>query len=86
MDGNLLPASLTFLDHGKDAFFATVTSEVNGSAVSFKLAPTYTLYLAARHLLSPGYRAGLSPSDRSRVVAAITKRIATSIQQTIQVG
>ena len=49
-------------------------------------APTYTLYLAARHVLSVNYRPGLSASDRSRLLAGITKRIASSVQQTIQVG
>ena len=84
-DENLLPASLTFLENGKDAFFATVISEVNGAAVNFKLAPTYTLYLAARHVLSSSYRPGLNPVERSRLITSITKRIATSVQQTIQV-
>lgn len=83
---NLLPASLTFLDHGKDAFFATVISEVNGAAVNFKLAPTYTLYLSARHVLSPSYRSGVNPLERSRILTGISKKIANSIQQTIQVN
>ena len=82
---NLLPASLTFLEHGKDAFFATVISEVNGAAVNFKLAPTYTLYLAARHVMSTSYRPGVNPIDRSKLLTAISKKIANSIQQTIQV-
>eukprot|EP00111_Clytia_hemisphaerica_P006331 TCONS_00018348-protein len=81
---NLLPATLTFLENGKDAFFATVISEVNGAAVNFKLAPTYTLYLVARHVYSPAYRPGLNPVDRSKVITSTTKRIATSVQQTIQ--
>ena len=84
-DENLLPATLTFLENGKDAFFATVISEVNGAAVNFKLAPTYTLYLVARHVYSPAYRPGLNPVDRSKVITSTTKRIATSVQQTIQV-
>lgn len=82
---NLLPAALTFLENGKDAFFATVISEVNGAAVNFKLAPTYTLYLVARHVYSPAYRPGLNPIERSRVITSTAKRIATSVQQTIQV-
>ena len=54
-DENHLPAMLTFLERGKDAFFAAIISEVNGAAVNFKLAPTYTLYLVARHVYSPLY-------------------------------
>lgn len=83
---NLLPAALTFLENGKDAFFATVISEVNGAAVNFKLAPTYTLYLVARHVYSPSYKPGLNPLERSRVITSTAKRIATSVQQTIQVN
>jgi len=83
---NNLPAMLTFLERGKDAFFAAIISEVNGAAVNFKLAPTYTLYLVARHVYSPLYRPSLSSTERSRAITAITKRIATSIQQTIQVS
>ena len=85
-EDNLLPASLSFLDQGRDAFFAAIISEVNGVAVNFKLAPTYTLYLAGRYLLSPDYRPSLSPTDRTKMLNSITKRISLTIQQTIQVG
>lgn len=44
----LLPAMLEFREEGEDAFLAAIISEVNGAAVQFKLAPTYTLYMAAR--------------------------------------
>ncbi|XP_065650101.1 afadin isoform X2 [Hydra vulgaris] len=81
---NLLPASLSFIDNGKDAFFAAVISEVNGAALSFKLAPTYTLYLAARYVLTQSFHPGINSSEQARLVGNITKQIAISLQQTIQ--
>ena len=84
-DDELLPASLSFIDNGKDAFFAAVISEVNGAALSFKLAPTYTLYLAARFVLSQNFRPGSNLTEQAWMVSNITKQIAISLQQTIQV-
>ncbi|XP_057307397.1 afadin-like isoform X2 [Hydractinia symbiolongicarpus] len=81
VEENLLPAALTFLNHGRDAFFAAIISGIN---VNFKLAPTYTLYLAARHIISPDFQPGLNETNRMKLLSSITKGIASSIQQTIQ--
>ena len=44
----ILPAVLEFREESSDSFFHAFTTSVNPSDVQFKLAPTYTLYMAAR--------------------------------------
>ena len=46
--GDGLPSTLEVREDGEDAFVSAVTTEVNGGALQFKLAPTYILYLALR--------------------------------------
>ena len=49
--GDGLPSTLEVREDGEDAFVSAITTEVNGGVLQFKLAPTYTLYLALRLVL-----------------------------------
>lgn len=80
-----LPATLEFLETGEDAFFATVVSEVNGQAVHFKLAPTYTLYMCSRYRMSPAYRPELMNHQRGERLGVTLLKIANMARSTIRV-
>ena len=82
----LLPASLEFIDDAQDAFFAAIISEVNGAAVHFKLAPSYSLYLACHYMISPDYRPELGGVEHARVVGSTTRKMAIAMEKTVQVG
>ncbi len=90
-DRHVLPATLEFIVPfspcaGEDAFLATVVSEVNGAAVQFKLAPVYTLYMAARYRISKLYRPDISPQERAHRLTALLRKVAHMLQQTVQVS
>ena len=70
---------------GEDAFLASIVSEVNGAAVQFKLAPTYTLYMATRYRISKLYRPDISPQERAHRLTTLVRKIAIMVQQTVQV-
>ncbi|KAK3747774.1 hypothetical protein QZH41_008799 [Actinostola sp. cb2023] len=79
-----LPATLEFLETGEDAFFAAVVSEVNGQAVHFKLAPTYTLYMCSRYRMSPAYRTELMDHQRGERLGVTLLKIANMARSTIR--
>ena len=81
-----LPATLEFRESGEDAFFAAVISEVNGAAVHFKLAPTYTLYMCCRYRISPWYKRELPPQQRSERLGVTVLKIANMVQSTVMVS
>lgn len=70
---------------GEDAFLAAIISEVNGGAVQFKLAPTYTLYMATRYRISMAYRPDMSPHERAHRLTSLVNKVSNMVQQTIQV-
>ncbi len=45
----ILPAVLEFREDTESAFFNALTINLDPSTVNFKLAPTYTLYMATRY-------------------------------------
>jgi afadin len=81
-----LPATLEFRESGEDAFFAVVVSEVNGSAVNFKLAPTFTLYMCCRYRLSPKFWPEFPPNKRREKVTMTAQKVASMMWQTVKVG
>lgn len=80
-----LPATLEFHENGEDALFAMVITEVNGSAVNFKLAPTFTVYLCCRYRLSPKFRPDIQPSKRQEKVTMTANKVANKMWQTVKV-
>ena len=81
-----LPATLEFRESGEDAFFAVVVSEVNGSAVNFKLAPTFTLYMCCRYRLSPKFHPDFPPNKRREKVMGTANKVANMMWQTVKVS
>ncbi|XP_012937979.1 afadin [Aplysia californica] len=77
---NLLPASVEFFMESESRLLQASILEVNSKQLQFKLAPTYTLYLAARHLLA----AGSPMAHRPQIVADFVSRTAKLTQQAIQ--
>ena len=63
-----------------------VVLEVNSRAVQFKLAPTYTLYMAIRRLLLARAQMGMPPVQHSQMVADFVSKTSKLIQQAIQVS
>ena len=45
---NILPAVLEFREETEEAFFNAITVSLDVNPVQFKLAPTYTIYMATR--------------------------------------
>jgi hypothetical protein len=62
---NILPAVLEFREETEEAFFNAITLSLDVNNVQFKLAPTYTLYMATRFRASTHYRPELVPEERA---------------------
>jgi hypothetical protein len=59
--------------------------EVNSRAVQFKLAPTYSLYMAVRRLLLARQQTNMSANQHAQLVADFVSKTSKLIQQAIQV-
>jgi afadin len=70
---------------GEDAFLSTVIHDVNGNSIQFKLAPTYTLYMAVRYRVHKLKHMDMSPNEHNHWINAFTNKIVNVTQQTIQV-
>ena len=70
---------------GEDAFLATVIHDVNGNSIQFKLAPTYTLYMAVRYRVHKLKHMDMSTNEHSHWINAFTNKIVNVMQRTIQV-
>ena len=70
---------------GEDTLFSGMIPEVNGAAVQFKLAPTYTLYMALRYRLSRHYQPDMPHKDRQMRITALSIKLARLIELTVQV-
>ncbi|KAK7107731.1 afadin-like isoform X2 [Littorina saxatilis] len=77
-----LPASLEYRLDAEDRLLQAVILEVNSRAVQFKLAPTYTLYMAIRRLLVS--RSQMPPPQHARMVSDFVSKTSKLIQQAIQ--
>lgn len=78
---DLLPASVQFFLDAESRLLQACILDVNSKQLQFKLAPTYTLYMAVRNLLSlssPG------PQHHAQLVANFVSKMANMAQQTIQ--
>ncbi|XP_058809289.1 uncharacterized protein LOC131674567 [Phymastichus coffea] len=80
----ILPAVLEFLEETEEAFFHAVITDVEPSAPQFKLAPTYTLYLAARYRASTHYRSELQPTERAERLTVMLAKVASMINRVIK--
>jgi afadin len=81
---DLLPASLEFREDAEDPFLNSIIRDVNGATVQFKLAPTYTLYMATRYRLSMHYRPDMPPNERMHRAVGFVNKTAQLTQMTVQ--
>ncbi|XP_071137644.1 afadin-like isoform X5 [Mytilus edulis] len=79
-----LPAVLEFREDKEDSFLRSVILEINSSGTQFKLAPTYTSYMAVRYCISGGYRPDMSPHDRAHRVTGLVNKISNLVHQAVQ--
>ena len=75
----ILPAVLEFREETEREFFNALTFGLEPGAVSFKLAPTYTIYMATRFRASTHYRPELVPEDRAVRLTDMLNRTADMI-------
>lgn len=80
----VLPAALEFREEAEDQFLRQVILNTKCNTTQFKLAPTYTLYLAIRHCLSNGYYPDLPPQERAVRLTNFIHKISGIMQQAIE--
>ena len=81
---NILPAVLEFREETEEAFFNAITVSLEVNAVHFKLAPTYTIYMATRFRASTHYRPELIPEERAIRLTEMLNGVAERIFATIE--
>lgn len=80
----VLPAILEFREEAEDQLLRKVILNTKCNTVQFKLAPTYTLYLAIRHRLSNAYYPDLPPQERALRLTNFINKISGIMQQAIE--
>ena len=81
---NILPAVLEFREETEEAFFNAITVSLDVNVVQFKLAPTYTIYMATRFRASTHYRPELIPEERAIRLTEMLNGVAERIFATIE--
>ncbi|QQP51614.1 Uncharacterized protein FKW44_013034, partial [Caligus rogercresseyi] len=81
---HILPAVLEFSEDTENDFFDAITINLDVNAVQFKLAPTYTLYMATRFRASTHYRPELIPHERAIRLTDMLSRVAEKIFSVIR--
>ena len=75
----ILPAVLEFREETEREFFNALTFGLDPGLASFKLAPTYTIYMATRFRASTHYRPELVPEERAVRLTDMLNRTADMI-------
>ncbi|CAG7837489.1 unnamed protein product [Allacma fusca] len=81
---SILPATLELPEAGEEGFLAGIIINVTPTTLQFKLAPTYSLYLAARYRATTHFRPEATPHERAHLLSAFLLRVASIMMQTIQ--
>ncbi|XP_040583955.1 afadin [Lepeophtheirus salmonis] len=76
---HILPAVLEFSEDTENDFFDSITMNLDVNSVQFKLAPTYTIYMATRFRASTHYRPELIPQERAVRLTDMLSRVAEKI-------
>lgn len=79
----ILPAILELWEEGENAFLGKIISQLDPERVLFKLAPTYTLYMAIRYRASTHFKK-ISPEERAQRLTVFVDKAANILQWTIQ--
>merc|ERR1719210_2304007 len=80
----ILPAVLEFREETEREFFHALTFGLQPAAVNFKLAPTYTIYMATRFRASTHYRPELVPEERAVRLTDMLNRTADMILRLVK--
>ncbi len=80
---NILPAVLEFREESEEAFFASITVSLEVGRVQFKLAPTYTIYMATRFRASTHYRPELVPEERAVRLTEMLNNVAEKVRKSV---
>jgi afadin len=78
---HILPAVLEFREETEEIFFGEIIGALDVNAVQFKLAPTYTLYMATRFRASTHYRTELIPEERAVRLTDMLNFVADQVTQ-----
>lgn len=82
----ILPAVLELREEKEEALLHALITDLEPNALVFKLAPAYTLYLAARYRASTHYRPELTPTERAYRLTLMLAKVAAMIHNVIQVS
>jgi len=80
---NILPAVLEFREESEEAFFNAITLSLDVARVQFRLAPTYTIYMATRFRASTHYRPELVPEERAVRLTEMLNSVAERVFATV---
>ena len=80
----ILPAVLEYREDTEVTFFNALTLQLEPSGVTFKLAPTYTIYMATKFRASTHYRPELVPEERAVRLTEMLNRVSEKILTVIQ--
>ncbi|KAG8268643.1 adherens junction organization [Homalodisca vitripennis] len=80
----ILPAVLELREEKEEALLHALITDLEPSVLAFKLAPAYTLYLAARYRASTHYRPELTPTERAYRLTLMLAKVAAMIHNVIQ--
>ena len=75
----ILPAVLEFREETEREFFNALTFGLDPGLVNFKLAPTYTIYMATRFRASTHYRPELVPEERAVRLTDMLNRVSDMV-------
>lgn len=82
----ILPAVLELREEKEEALLHALITDLDPNVLVFKLAPAYTLYLAARYRASTHYRPELTPNERACRLTLMLAKVAAMIQNVTQVS
>jgi hypothetical protein len=78
---HILPAVLEFREETEEIFFNEIIAGLDINNVQFRLAPTYTLYMATRFRASTHYRPELIPEERAVRLTDMLNYVADQVSQ-----
>ncbi|KAG0411405.1 hypothetical protein HPB47_011467, partial [Ixodes persulcatus] len=80
----ILPAVLEFWEEHEAVFLEAVVGQLDWAGVQFKLAPTYTLYMACRYRASTHFRPEISPAERAQRLTALANHLGALVRSTVE--
>lgn len=83
---HILPALIQVKEEVEDFFLSRVITHIKPTDTTFRLAPTYVLYMVSRYRASTLFYPELQAPSRAELFVPFTKKIATMIRNTIEVN